>query len=97
MNFFDKLTGKDGNNKKNKQNPLANVGKAFQDIGKAQKFHGGGQSLGGAKPGKLIAIELSKPGELGMKVSKKQKIFNPFCLSLVINLTLTCQLFYCQD
>jgi len=75
MNFFDKLAGKDDKKKKNKQNPLANVGKVFQDIGgqaKSQKFRGGGKSLGGAKPGKLISIELSQPGELGMKVRTEQ-------------------------
>jgi len=49
-----------------KKNPFAN-------IGPKKKFSGGGQSLGGAKPGKVIAVVLEKTGPLGVKVEKRSK------------------------
>ncbi len=50
--FFDKLLKGDNGNNTN-----SNKGS-----------RGGGQSLGGSKPGKVIQVELSQPGPLGMKV-----------------------------
>lgn len=36
--------------------------------GGGKGFKGTGQSLGGSKPGKLLHIELTQPGTLGLKV-----------------------------
>jgi hypothetical protein len=52
--FFDKLLKGDNGNKNNNSNKPGS--------------RGGGQSLGGSKPGKVIQVELSQPGPLGMKV-----------------------------
>jgi len=70
-------SGGSSNNNKGPQfkNPFAN-GK-LGNIGGANKpggknFRGGGQSLGGSKPGRVIAIQLDQPGPLGVKVEKRQ-------------------------
>ena len=36
---------------------------------KNDQYRGGGKSLGGSKPGKLIHISLPNPGQIGVKVS----------------------------
>ena len=74
-NFFDNLFGGDDKKKKSDgggggsgpKNPFANINLP----GQQRKFQGQGQSLGGSTPGKLIHIELSKPGILGLKVSRR--------------------------
>lgn len=52
------------------KNPFANVGGANKPGGK--NFRGGGQSLGGSKPGRVIAIQLDQAGPLGVQVEKRQ-------------------------
>ena len=71
-NFFQNLLGGDDEKKKkqsnnnNKKNPFANIKLPGQG---PRKFAGTGQSLGGSvSPGRLIRIELSQPGTLGLKV-----------------------------
>ena len=49
------------------KNPFANLG---ANLGGPKKFSGAGQSLGGTGPGKLIHVELKKPGTLGLRVRK---------------------------
>lgn len=58
-----KLGGGGGGGGPKMQNPFANLGQ--------KKFQGSGQSLGGAKAGKIIRIELSDPGTLGLKVRSR--------------------------
>jgi hypothetical protein len=73
MGIFDILGGdgkkkpSSGSNNSN-NNPLAN---AFANIGGGAKnkgFKGTGKSLGGSKPGKVLAISLPNPGPLGLQV-----------------------------
>mmetsp|Transcript_23570 Transcript_23570/g.44830 ORF Transcript_23570/g.44830 Transcript_23570/m.44830 type:complete len:403 (-) Transcript_23570:2087-3295(-) len=39
--------------------------------GMKKTFQGSGQSLGGSKPGKVIDVQLDKPGSLGIKIEKR--------------------------
>lgn len=39
--------------------------------GMKKTFQGAGQSLGGSQPGKVIEVQLDKPGSLGMKIEKR--------------------------
>ena len=70
-----------GNNNNNKgpqfKNPFANVNLGGLQLpggggGNSKNFRGGGQSLGGSKPGRIIRIELPIAGPLGVKVEKRQ-------------------------
>ena len=70
-----------GNNNNNKgpqfKNPFANVNLGGLQLpggggGSSKNFRGGGQSLGGSKPGRIIRIELPIAGPLGVKVEKRQ-------------------------
>jgi len=59
------------------KNPFANLGGSLQlggvgGGGSHKNFRGGGQSLGGSKPGRIVRIELPMPGPLGVKVEKRQ-------------------------
>ena len=57
---------------------FANAGSGINDVlGKIDLFNksnkntnsrGGGQSLGGSKPGRVISVSLNQPGPLGMEV-----------------------------
>jgi predicted metalloprotease with PDZ domain len=67
----DKSKKKAGGGGDNKNNPLAN---AFSKIAKGnhpKSFQGQGKSLGGSKPGEVIAVTFSDPGPLGLRVEKK--------------------------
>ena len=74
--------GSNNNNNKGPQfkNPFANVnlgglqlpGGAGGSSSSSKNFRGGGQSLGGSKPGRIIRIELPIAGPLGVKVEKRQ-------------------------
>lgn len=63
-NFFDKV-GKDINQ---------SLGKIdlFKNDKKTKGIRGGGQSLGGDKPGIVIPVSLESPGPLGMEVEKRK-------------------------
>ena len=69
MGFLDNLTGGD-KNKKGNSNPLANIRKQMEQMGKP-KMSGQGYSLGGSKPGEVVEIVLSQPGSLGIRVEQK--------------------------
>jgi hypothetical protein len=77
MDFFNddkKKSGGSGGNKNNNNNknnnPLANIRKNLEQLGKP-KMVGPGQSLGGAKPGTVYPIILENPGQLGARVEKR--------------------------
>ena len=66
----------------NNNNVFANAGKGINEalgLGKIDLFNqnkpankrGGGQSLGGSTPGKVISVALDNPGTLGMEVRTK--------------------------
>ena len=59
------------NNNNNRQfkNPFAGIG---QVGGGNKNFRGGGQSLGGSKPGRIVRVELPVAGPLGVKVEKRR-------------------------
>jgi len=65
MSFFKKI-GKEidkiGNKIENNTNKLKRAG--------SKKYKGGGQSLGGSKPGEILSIQLSEPGSIGMKIER---------------------------
>lgn len=77
-NFLDNLfqgdKKKDGGGPKN---PFANMGGP-------KKFSGAGNSLGGAKAGKLIHVELKDPGTLGLKVEKRPNGQKTAIVSMVV-------------
>mmetsp|Transcript_21276 Transcript_21276/g.61039 ORF Transcript_21276/g.61039 Transcript_21276/m.61039 type:complete len:465 (-) Transcript_21276:194-1588(-) len=50
------------------KNPFAGLARP----GGNKNYRGGGQSLGGSKPGRIIRIELPMAGPLGVKVEKRQ-------------------------
>jgi len=54
------------NNKFELKNPFENVGK------KKKAFKGGGNSLGGSKPGLVQSVSFSEPGSLGIQVEKTE-------------------------
>lgn len=77
MGFLDDVFGGDKSKKKegdkkdnNKNNPLANALARMSKPGQ-KSFQGQGQSLGGSKPGDVIAVTLDQPGPLGVRVEKK--------------------------
>lgn len=76
MGFLDDVFGgdkskkNDGKKKDNKNNPLASALARMSKPGQ-KSFQGQGQSLGGSKPGDVIAITLDQPGPLGVRVEKK--------------------------
>ena len=59
------------NNNSNNSNPLANLRKNIERIGRPSTFGGSGQSLGGSKPGAVIDVVLVEQGPLGIRVEKK--------------------------
>jgi len=64
MGFLDSIF-KDDKKKSNPGNPLGNM------FGGQKTFQGAGQSLGGSKPGTVIAIVLPDAGPLGVRVEKR--------------------------
>jgi len=66
-NFFDRFK-KPAEKKGNNSNPIAGW---FGNNNNKSSFGGAGQSLGGSQPGKVIPVELSEPGPLGLKVEKR--------------------------
>jgi len=66
-NFFDKV-GKDINQSLGKIDLFNNNNK------KTNGSRGGGQSLGGDKPGIVISVCLQDPGPLGMEVEKRKNV-----------------------
>ena len=71
--------GSAGGNTTGNKNVFANAGAGINDaLGKIDLFNnnkksgknvrGGGQSLGGAQPGRVFSVSLEKPGALGMEV-----------------------------
>ena len=72
MGFLDNIFNNDDKKKpKPNNNPLANLRKNIENMGKPNTFHGQGQSLGGAKPGEVMEIVLPNPGPLGVRVEKR--------------------------
>lgn len=69
----NKITG--GGNAKN-NNIFANAGAGINDFfnkpNKTTNSRGGGQSLGGTKPGRVLSVSLDQPGPLGMEVEKRK-------------------------
>lgn len=63
MGFLDNIFKDD--KKKPSNNPLGNM------FAGQKKFSGGGQALGGSKPGAVIPISLPEPGPLGVRVEKR--------------------------
>mmetsp|Transcript_14600 Transcript_14600/g.31775 ORF Transcript_14600/g.31775 Transcript_14600/m.31775 type:complete len:480 (+) Transcript_14600:27-1466(+) len=71
-----------GNKTAGKGNIFANAGAGINDaLGKIDLFNkpnksansrGGGQSLGGSKPGRVLSVSLDQPGPLGMEVEKQK-------------------------
>ena len=81
--------GKSNTSGKSNNNIFANAGAGINDaLGKIDLFNkpnkaansrGGGQSLGGSKPGKVISVSLDEPGSLGMEVRNiEQSLFAVF-------------------
>jgi predicted metalloprotease with PDZ domain len=80
MGFLDNIFGGDDNESKKKKsgnnsnsnnnNPLAKV---FSNMTTTttKSFQGQGQSLGGNKPGQVIAVTFEHTGPLGIKVERK--------------------------
>lgn len=72
MGFLDDMfkgdKKKNSNNNNNNNNGIPNP---FANFGGPRAFHGGGQSLGGSKPGVVIPVALSKEGPLGVRVEKR--------------------------
>ena len=62
--------GGSSSNNKNRphqfKNPFAQIG------GGSKNYRGGGQSLGGSKPGRIVRVELPVAGPLGVKVEKRR-------------------------
>lgn len=82
-----------GNAKGN--NVFANAGAGINDaLGKMDLFNnksnktansrGGGQSLGGTKPGRVISVSLDKPGSLGLEVEKRRDSQATIIISAVV-------------
>jgi len=69
LDRFKKPSEKKGSDSSNNNNPLA--GWFGNNNSKQSSFGGTGQSLGGSQPGKVIPIELSQPGPLGLKVERR--------------------------
>jgi hypothetical protein len=68
----NKKNSSSNNNNNNKANPLVKaLSNMTNPLGNKKSFQGQGQSLGGNKPGQVIAITLEHPGPLGLKVEKK--------------------------
>ncbi|KAL7541483.1 hypothetical protein ACHAXR_010962 [Thalassiosira sp. AJA248-18] len=71
-----------GNGNAKGNNIFANAGAGINDaLGKMDMFNksnktansrGGGQSLGGMKPGKVFSVSLDKPGPFGIEVEKRK-------------------------
>ena len=53
-------------------NLVSNAKKALDPAKPSGRTTGGGQSLGGSKPGTVHSIEFTEPGPLGMRVDKRQ-------------------------
>jgi hypothetical protein len=79
MSFFDRF--KPGN-KKNKSS-MPNIFSNFKLPGQ-NSFSGGGQSLGGSQPGKVIDVQLDDPGPLGVKIEKRPNSQGTAIVAMVV-------------
>mmetsp|Transcript_627 Transcript_627/g.794 ORF Transcript_627/g.794 Transcript_627/m.794 type:complete len:387 (-) Transcript_627:166-1326(-) len=66
------------------KNPFENKN-LFAGLGKSKKFQGGGQSLGGTKPGKVIHVVIEDPGPIGVKVEKRSKHQQTAIVAMVVS------------
>jgi len=83
-----------GGNGKSNTNIFANAGAGINDaLGKIDLFNkpnkaassrGGGQSLGGSKPGKVISVSLDQPGPLGMEIEKRKNTQSTTIIASVV-------------
>jgi len=75
--FFDSFKGDGGDNNNNNKKKKGGSGNSllgglgFNQQQQPNRFHGGGQSLGGTHPGVVIPVQLSDAGPIGLKVEKR--------------------------
>ena len=75
--FLDRFKPKKAGGNKN---PFAN----FRLPGTAQSFGGQGQSLGGSLPGKVIPVQLSEEGPLGIQIEKRPNSKGSAIVAMVV-------------
>lgn len=83
--------GVGGSAKSGGNNPFANAGAGINDVlGKMMQNkntgskRGGGQSLGGSKPGRVFSVSLDKPGPLGLEVERRRDAQSSAIIASVI-------------
>lgn len=88
-NIFNNEDGKKsggGGSSNSNNNPLANIRKNMEQLGKpkAPRMRGPGQSLGGAKPGDVLEIVLPHPGPLGVRIEKRSNNSESAIVNMVV-------------
>ena len=71
--FFDKIQKSVDDLVKKSNGATNSRNSSGRFFGRKKDDRGGGKSLGGIKPGKLIRVSLSNPGPIGVKVEKTSK------------------------
>jgi len=89
MGFLDNLFNDDkkSGSGSNNNNPLANIRKNIEQLGKKSGgggMKGPGQSLGGRKHGDVIQVIITEPGPLGVKVERKTNNSKSAIVNMVV-------------
>ncbi|GKY97424.1 hypothetical protein MPSEU_000700900 [Mayamaea pseudoterrestris] len=79
-NWLDRFTKP----KNEKSKGSSNVVNPLAGLFGPRTFHGEGKSLGGTLPGKVIAVELSEAGSLGMSIEKRSNSQKTAIISMVV-------------